>query len=105
MLGVWVKEIEDIVNLARQIGFMMSYKVDENTHIYYVRASGGGEQVHYILTARLHPIKGKFVSLDDEGNLKVSDKPILPFCAKITEVVYDCSLTEILKKWKERFGE
>lgn len=97
MKGIWVKEIEDIVNLGRQIGFIMYFRLSKRTHVYYVRATGEEGHVHYILVALNEPLKGRFVALGDEGQVKVSDTPIMPICAKITEVVFDLSLAELLK--------
>lgn len=98
MKGIWVKDIEDIVNLGRQIGFIMYFKLSKRTHVYYVRCSGEEGHVHYIMVALSEPLKGKFVALGDEGQVKISDTPIMPICAKITEVVFDLSLAEMLKE-------
>jgi len=105
MKGVWIKCLSDIVNLARQIGCLMYYKYSDNAHIYYVRASGGGDSdsVHYILVRLNTPIDGGgFVTLNEDGKIQISKSPIMPVCAKIAEVEYDeylLSIIEERKKW------
>lgn len=92
---VWCKELEDVVGIAQSLGWLLSLEVKGN-HYYYVYAETRAE-LFCIAVKVDEPLKEKYVSIDSEGKLKTSDKPIMPSCARITSVIKDEEFEEILK--------
>lgn len=92
---VWCEDIEDVVNIARAQGWLF-YRNLGGKHYFYVYAGIEAELLCIAVEAK-GPLKAKYVSIDDEGNLKTSDKPIMPACARVMNVVEDKSFEELLK--------
>ncbi|MDI6883598.1 MAG: hypothetical protein QMD00_00400 [Hadesarchaea archaeon] len=92
---VWCKELEDVVNIARSQGWLF-YSNLGGKHYFYVYAGTEAELLCIAVEGK-EPLKAKYVSIDDDGNLKTSDKPIMPACAKIMNVVKDEGFEGLLK--------
>ena len=95
MRVVWGKDIEDLANIARAQGWVFYYRY-EGKHYYYLYAGTEAELICFVVEAR-EPLKAKYVSIDDDGKLLTSDKPIMPACARITEVIKDETFEELLR--------
>jgi len=83
----WCKGIEGIVNIARGQGWIF-YCNRQGRHYYYVYTGIESELLCVAVEVK-EPLKARYVSIDEDGRLIPSDKPILPACAMITEVVKD----------------
>jgi hypothetical protein len=92
---VWCKDLEDVVNIARSQGWMFYLNL-QGKHYYYVYAGTEAELLCIAVEVK-ELLKGKYVSIDDEGKLVTSEKPIMPACAKITTVVKDEGFEGFLK--------
>lgn len=95
MRVVWCKELEDVVNIARSQGWLF-YHNFTGKHYYYVYAGAEAELICLVVEVK-EPMKAKYVSIDDEGKLKTSDRPIMPACARVMSVVKDKGFEELLK--------
>lgn len=96
MKVVWCGELEDVINIARTQGWLF-YRNLKGKYYYYVYAGTEAELLCLAVEAK-EPLKAKYVSIDDEGELKTSDKPILPLCAKVISVTKDEGFEELLEK-------
>lgn len=94
MRVTWCKELEDVANIARTQGWLFYYN-SEGKHYYYVYVGTEAELLCIAVEVK-EPLKAKYISIDDEGKLKTSDKPIMPACAKITTVIKDEGFEELL---------
>jgi len=93
---IWCKELEDVVNMARGQGWLFSIDL-QGKHYYYVHAGVEAELLCLAVEAK-ELLKAKYVSIDDDGNIKTSDKPIMPTCAKVVNVAKDEEFEELLKQ-------
>ena len=84
---VWCKNLEDVVNIARTQGWLFYLNL-QGKHYYYVYA-GTEAELLCIAVETKELLKAKYVSIDDEGKLTTSEKPIMPVCAKVTTVIKD----------------
>jgi hypothetical protein len=96
MRVVWCKDIEDVVNIARGHGWLF-YNHLSGKHYYYVYAGVESELICLAVEVK-EPLKAKYVSIDDEGRLRMSDQPILPACARIVKVAEDKSFEDLTKR-------
>jgi len=85
---VWCKDLKDLINIARIQGWLLYYN-HMGKHYYYLYAGTRAEDNICVAIEAQAPIKEKYVSIDEDGKLVVSDKPIMPACARITEVAKD----------------
>ncbi len=92
---VWCKDLEDVVNIARSQGWLFCHNF-QGKHYYYVYAGTEAELLCIAVEAK-ELLKAKYVSIDDEGKLKTSDKPIMPACARVMTVVKDEGFEGFLK--------
>jgi hypothetical protein len=92
----WCKDIADVVNIARGQGWIFYYNY-RGRHYYYVYAGIEAELV-CIAVELNEPLKAKYVSIDEDGKLVSSDKPIMPACARVTEILKDRSFEELLEQ-------
>ncbi len=88
MKVTWCKNIEDLINIARMQGWLFHYN-HKGKHYYYLYEGTRAEDNICVAIEVKVPIKEKYVSIDEDGKLSVSDKPIMPACARITEVAKD----------------
>jgi len=93
---IWCKDLEDIVNIARGQGWMFHFE-SGNRHYYYVYA-GSEHELLCLSVSTKEPVNAKYVSIDDDGKLKLSQAPILPTCARIINVDKDEGFEEMLRK-------
>jgi hypothetical protein len=102
---IWCKDLEDIVNIARSQGWLF-YIYLQDKHYYYIH-TGAETEILCLAVEVKEPLKAKYVSIDDDGKIKTSDKPIMPACAKIVNVVEDPKFEELLKKitWLRLAGQ
>ena len=84
---VWCKDLGDVVNVARTQGWLFCYNF-QGKHYYYVYAGIEAELLCIVVEAE-EPLKAKYVSINDEGKLVTSEKPIMPACARVTTVAKD----------------
>ena len=89
MKVTWCKDLADLVNISRGQGWMFYYNF-RGKHFYYVYA-GTEAELTCISVEVKEPLKAKYVGIDEDGELSISDKPIMPACARITEVLRDSS--------------
>ena len=85
---IWCKDLEDLINIARTQGWLFYYNY-RGKHYYYLYAGTRAEDNICVAIGAQVPIKEKYVSIDEDGKLVASDKPIMPACARITEVAKD----------------
>lgn len=95
MKVTWCKDLEALVNIARTQGWLFYYPY-QGKHYYYVYAGTEAELVCIAVEAR-EPLGSKYVSINEEGKLVRSDRPIMPACARVTEVIKDESFEACLK--------
>lgn len=95
MRVVWCKDIESIVSMARNLGLVFHYSY-RGKHYYYVFTGTEAEIVYLVVEAK-GPLKGRYTTIDEDGNLVTSDKPIMPACARVVEVEKDESFEALLK--------
>jgi len=93
---IWCKDFEDIVNIARGQGWLFHLETRGN-HYYYVYAGTEAELLCLVVELKEF-VKAKYVSIDDDGALKLSQTPILPACARIISVDKDKGFEELLEK-------
>jgi len=84
---VWCKDLGDVANVARTQGWLFYYNF-QGKHYYYVYAGIEAELLCIAVEAE-EPLKAKYVSIDDDGKLVTSEKPIMPACARVTTVAKD----------------
>ncbi len=96
MKAIWCENLEDVINIARTQGWLF-YRNFNGKHYYYVYAGVEGELLCLVVEVK-EPLKAKYVSIDDEGISKTSDKPILPICAKVVSVTKDEGFDNLLEK-------
>ena len=92
---VWCKDIESLANLARNLGVIFYY-IYRGKHYFYV-FTGTEAEIVYLAVETKGPLGGKYVSIDEDGKLITSDKPIMPACARVVEVEKDESFEGFLK--------
>ncbi|MFN4133262.1 MAG: hypothetical protein ACK4GQ_02705 [Candidatus Hadarchaeales archaeon] len=96
MKVIWCSDIEDVINMGRIHGFIF-YLEKNRSHYYYVYGGVESEMICMAVKSQ-KPITAKYVSVDDDGNIVTSDKPIMPSCAKIVRILKDDYFEELLKK-------
>lgn len=84
-----------MVNIARSQGWLFYFGL-QGRHYYYVYAGAEAELLCIAVEVK-EPLKAKYVSIDDEGRLMASERPIMPACAKVTTVVEDEGFEALLK--------
>lgn len=95
MKVIWCKELGDLVNIARGQGWLFHLR-SLGRNFYYVYVGTEAELLCIAAETR-EPLKAKYVSIDDDGELKLSDKPIMPTCARITTVNKDESFEQFIR--------
>lgn len=95
MKVMWCKDLEDVVNIARSQGWLFYLNLKDK-HYYYIYTGTEAELLCIAVEAN-EQLKAKYVSIDDDGKLKTSDKPIMPACARVMNVVKDDGFKELLK--------
>jgi len=92
---VWCKDLEDVVNVARTQGWLFYYNF-QGKHYYYVYA-GIEAELLCIMVETKDPMKAKYASINDEGNLVTSETPSMPTCAKVVRVAKDEGVEGLIK--------
>ncbi|KUO39641.1 MAG: hypothetical protein AVW06_03435 [Hadesarchaea archaeon DG-33-1] len=95
MKVTWCRDLADVVNIARSQGWIFYHNYMEK-HYCYVYA-GTESELTCIAVEVKEPLKTKYVSIDEDGRLTSSDRPIMPACARVTEVIKDPSFESLLK--------
>jgi len=94
MRVIWCKSIEDVISVAGAHGWIF-YLSRGGKHYYYLYT--GVESEALCLVARTDtPIAAKYVTIGDEGELKMSERPIMPVCARVVEVEKDSAFEALL---------
>ena len=83
------------MNIARSQGWLFYLNL-KGKHYYYVYTGTEAELLCIVVEAKEF-LKAKYVSIDEEGKLTTSEKPIMPACAKITTVLKDEGLEKLLE--------
>jgi hypothetical protein len=91
----WVKNLADLVNIARGQGWIFYFNV-RGKHFYYVYA-GTEAELTCISVEVKEPLKAKYVGIDEDGEICSSSRPIMPACARITEVLRDPQFEDLIK--------
>jgi hypothetical protein len=91
----WVKDLADLINIARGQGWIFYYNF-RGKHFYYVYA-GTEAELTCISVEVKEPLKARYTSIDEDGKLTISDRPIMPACARITEVIRDSQFEDLIK--------
>ncbi|MEM2874429.1 MAG: hypothetical protein QW567_00170 [Candidatus Hadarchaeales archaeon] len=94
MRVVWCRSIEDVVTVASAHGWIFHLQRGDR-HYYYIYA-GVESEILCIAVQTNTSIAGKYVSMGDEGEMKSSDKPIMPACARVVEVARDEKFEEMI---------
>ena len=92
---IWGKNLEDLVNIAQIHGWIFYLNLG-GKHYYYVYVDARAELICFAVEAK-QKLEAKYASIDGEGKLVTSDKPIMPVCAKLTEVLKDETFEGLLK--------
>jgi len=92
---LWCKDLEDVVNIARSQGWLFYLNL-KGKHYYYIYTGTEAELLCIVVEVKEF-LKAKYVSIDEEGKLMTSEKPIMPACAKITTVLKDEGLEKLLE--------
>ncbi len=93
---VWCKDSEDVINIARAHGWLFHYNYREKDY-YYVYAGTEAELLCLVVEVK-EQLRGKYVSVDDDGKVVTSEKPLMPTCARIISVAKDAGFEELLKQ-------
>lgn len=96
MKVVWCKEIEDVINIARSQGWLFHY-IAGGRDYYYVYAGTESELLCLVVEGQ-ELLGGKYVTIDDDGKVVTSEKPIMPACARVISVAKDKGFEELLKR-------
>lgn len=93
---IWCRDLEDVINIARAHGWLFHYTYREKDY-YYVYAGTEAELLCLVVEA-VARIRGKYVTIDDDGKVVISEKPIMPTCARIVSVAKDRGFEELLEQ-------
>lgn len=93
---IWCKDIEDLLGISRNQGWLF-YLNQQRKHYYYVYVGAEPEFLCLVVEAK-EQLKGKYVTIDDEGKTVTSDKPIMPACSRIVSITKDEGFEGILKQ-------
>jgi len=100
MRVVWCRNLEDIVNIGRELGWI--FHIEKNgRHYYYIYIPAEHEMMCLALESE-NRVPAKYTAIDDDGRIKLSDAPIMPACVKIVDVDEDETFEEILLKKKRK---
>lgn len=91
----WCKDVEALVSIARSQGWIFHHP-HGGKHYYYVYA-GTEAELMCLAAEATEPLKGKYVSIDEDGKLVSLDRPIMPGCARVIEVTKDETFEGLLK--------
>lgn len=96
MRTIWCNDIEDLLSIARNQGwlFYLEYK---GKNYYYVYV-GTEKEILCLAIDTKEKLEGKYVTIDDDGKIVTSDKPIMPACSRIVGVVKDEEFENLLSK-------
>lgn len=95
MRVIWCREIEDVINIARSQGWLFHHSVKGKDY-YYVYAGTENELLCLVVEGR-EPLGGKYVTIDDDGKVVTSEKPIMPACARVISVTRDEGFEGLLR--------
>ncbi|MFH1821867.1 MAG: hypothetical protein ABH852_05465, partial [Methanobacteriota archaeon] len=82
------------MSIARNQGWLF-YKNHQGKHYYYVYVGTEREMLCLCIEAK-EKIGGKYVTIDDDGKIVASDKPIMPACSRIVGVAKDEEFEKLL---------
>ncbi|MEM2878334.1 MAG: hypothetical protein QXG10_02150 [Candidatus Hadarchaeales archaeon] len=91
---IWCKNLEDVVTAASGHGWLF-HLAHGGSHYYYVYA-GVESELLCMLVRCDSSVAARYVTINDDGELKTSERPIMPACARIIEVTRDEKLEEAL---------
>ncbi len=93
---IWCKDLDDVINIARAHGWLFYYNY-QGKNYYYVYAGTESELLCLVVGAEAR-LDGKYVTIDDDGKVVTSEKPLMPACARIISVAKDAGFEELLKQ-------
>jgi len=91
---IWCNEIEDLLSIARNQGWLFYYH-HQGKHYYYLYVGSEREILCLAIEAK-EKLAGKYVTIDDDGNIVTSEKPIMPACSRIVGVAKDEEFEKLL---------
>ena len=94
MRTIWCNEIDDLLSISRTQGWLFYFR-HQGKHYYYVYAGADPEFICLVIEVK-EPLKGKYVTIDDDGKIVTSEKPIMPSCSRIVSVAKDEGFEKIL---------
>lgn len=83
------------MSIARAQGWIFHH-IRGGKHYYYVYA-GTEAELMCLAAEATEPLKGKYVSIDEDGKLVSLDRPIMPGCARVIEVTKDETFEGLLR--------
>jgi hypothetical protein len=87
MRVIWCRDLSDLANIARAHGWVF-HLAHGGKHYFYLYV-GTEEELICIAVQTEQPVTARYLSIDEDGKLSSSDKPILPTCARVTDVTKD----------------
>ncbi|MGQ9788024.1 MAG: hypothetical protein ACUVQM_01725 [Candidatus Hadarchaeaceae archaeon] len=96
MRTIWCRDIEDLLSIARSQGWLFYYD-QKGKHYYYLYAGSEKEILCLAIEAK-EKLAGKYVTIDDEGKIVTSEKPIMPACSRIVGVAKDEEFEKLLQQ-------
>lgn len=96
MRTIWCNGIEDLVSIARNQGWLFFHEYHGKNY-YYVYVGTEQELLCLAIEAK-EKLDGKYVTIDDEGKIVTSDKPIMPACSRIVGVAKDEQFESLLSQ-------
>ena len=96
MRTIWCNEIEDLLSIARNQGWLFYFK-HQDKHYYYVYVGTEREILCLGIEAK-EKLDGDYVTIDDDGKIVASDKPIMPACTRIVGVAKDEEFEKLLSQ-------
>jgi len=96
MRTIWCNEIEDLLSIAHNQGWLF-YLKHQGKHYYYVYVGTEKENLCMSIETK-EKLDGKYVTIDDDGKILISDKPIMPACSRIVGVAKDEDFEKLLSQ-------
>ena len=96
MRTIWCNEIEDLLSIARNQGWLFYFK-HQDKHYYYVYV-GTEREILCLGIEVKEKLDGDYVTIDDDGKIVASDKPIMPACTRIVGVAKDEEFEKLLSQ-------
>ncbi len=94
MRAIWCEDIDDLLAIARNQGWLFCLR-QNNQHYYYVYV-GTMQEILCLTIGVKEKLAGNYITIDDDGKIVTSDKPIMPACSRIIKVTKDEEFEKLL---------